>query len=104
MESSALHSTLTPVQDSMRKKIADSLMPFHLEIIDESGGHAGHAAMKNHATSSETHFKVIVVSDIFEGKSVIDRHRMVNDLLKEEFDAGLHALSIVAKTPSQWQK
>eukprot|EP00350_Pseudokeronopsis_sp_OXSARD2_P000151 CAMPEP_0170557824 /NCGR_PEP_ID=MMETSP0211-20121228/30427_1 /TAXON_ID=311385 /ORGANISM="Pseudokeronopsis sp., Strain OXSARD2" /LENGTH=68 /DNA_ID=CAMNT_0010869199 /DNA_START=36 /DNA_END=242 /DNA_ORIENTATION=+ len=67
-------------------KITKALEPAHLDIIDESSGHAGHAAMENHVKSSETHFKVIVVSNNFEGKSILDRHRMINDLLQEEFE------------------
>eukprot|EP00953_Heterococcus_sp_UTEX-ZZ885_P015640 8805-Heterococcus_DN1.PRE.3 len=46
---------------------------------------------------------VVCVSDAFEGKSLIARHRMVNDLLKEELEGTLHALSIQPKTPSQWE-
>ena len=48
------------------------------------------------------HFKVVVISEEFEGKNLIGRHRLVNASLREEFDAGLHALSIIALTPSQW--
>ena len=53
----------------------------HLEIIDESHKHAGHAAMSSHGRASETHFKVVIVSDAFEGKQLIERHREVNNLL-----------------------
>jgi stress-induced morphogen len=79
------------------------LNPSHLEIIDESHKHAGHAAMKDYMRSGETHFKVVVVSDDFEGKMLIDRHRLVNDILDEELQNGVHALSIEAKTPAQWE-
>ena len=54
---------------------------------------------------SETHFKVVVVSEKFEGmRSLISRHRLVNSTLKEELDGPVHALSIIAKTPSQWDQ
>lgn len=55
--------------------------------------------------NSETHFKVIVVSDIFgtEFKTPIQRHRKVNGILAEELQGPVHALSIIAKTPKQWQ-
>jgi len=54
---------------------------------------------------SETHFKVVCVSDLFEGKTLIERHRLINNALDEEFKRkGLHALSIMAKTPEQWEK
>lgn len=58
-------------------------------------------------TGSETHFKVIVISDKFkETRTPIARHRSVNDVLKEEVaaDGPVHALSIVAMTPDKWQE
>ena len=51
---------------------------------------------------SESHFKVVVVSDIFEGKSIIDQHREVNSVLKEELKQ-IHALAIQTKTTKQWE-
>mmetsp|Transcript_22959 Transcript_22959/g.53224 ORF Transcript_22959/g.53224 Transcript_22959/m.53224 type:complete len:95 (+) Transcript_22959:94-378(+) len=55
--------------------------------------------------NSETHFKVIVVSDKFSNtKTPLQRHRMIHTILKEELDGPVHALSIVAKTPQQWDK
>ncbi|GAA5860638.1 hypothetical protein JCM8547_005484 [Rhodosporidiobolus lusitaniae] len=52
--------------------------------------------------NGETHFTVQVVSDKFDGLRMIQRHRLVNETLKSEFDAGLHALSIKAKSPKEW--
>lgn len=49
-------------------------------------------------------FAVAIVSSAFEGKTQIARHRLVNSLLKDEFDAGLHALSLRLKTPKEWEK
>lgn len=55
--------------------------------------------------NSETHFKVIVVSPQFEStKSPIQRHRLVNAALEDELNGPVHALSIVAKSPAQWEK
>lgn len=51
---------------------------------------------------SETHYKVLVVSEKFEGKTRIDRQRMVNELLKVELQSGLHALTQKTLTPSEW--
>ena len=59
--------------------------------------------MQGAARRSETHFKVVIVSEAFEGKPLIDRHRAVNECLREELEQGVHALSIDAKTPKQWQ-
>ena len=55
--------------------------------------------------NSETHFKVVVISSQFEStKSPLQRHRLINAALAEELDGPVHALSIVAKTPKQWEK
>ena len=66
-----------------------------IEIINESSKH-------NVPPDSESHFKVLVVSEMFESLSLIQRHRLVNSALKEELSGPIHALSIQAMTPSQW--
>lgn len=59
----------------------------------------------NSPPNSETHFKVVVVSDEFaKTKSLVQRHRLVNSALSEQLDGPVHALSIVAKSPEQWQQ
>ena len=60
--------------------------------------------MHNVPRGSETHFKVFVVSNAFEGQSLIARHRSVNEILQEELNSEVHALSIVAKNEKQWQE
>lgn len=67
--------------------------PIHLQVIDES---------KSHSRGAETHYKVVVVSDMFDQKSRIERQRMVNEVLRNEFNNGMHALSVVSKTPQEW--
>lgn len=52
----------------------------HLEIRDESHKHASHAAMRG-SSAKETHFYVLVVSAAFQDKALIDRHRIVNEIL-----------------------
>ena len=74
-----------------------ALAPTHLEIENESHMHS---VPKN----SETHFKVLAVSSLFDGKSRIDRQRLINDLLKTELQQGLHALTQKTLTPSEWEK
>ncbi|KAI4320838.1 hypothetical protein MLD38_034281 [Melastoma candidum] len=76
------------------------LRPVKLEIEDVSYQHAGHAGVRG-SGDGETHFNLRVVSDGFEGKSLVKRHRRIYDLLQEELNSGLHALSIVAKTPAE---
>lgn len=81
-----------------RERITDNLTthftPSHLEVIDESHKHAGHAGAR---PEGETHYRIIIQADIFSGKSHVDSHRMINEALKSEFDNGLHALSIKIK-------
>jgi stress-induced morphogen len=83
-------------QQTIERKLGEELSPVHLEVINESGMH-------NVPKGSETHFKVLVVSDAFDGLGLVDRHRKVNGILAEELRAGVHALSIRALTPSQWE-
>eukprot|EP00798_Chlamydomonas_sp_ICE-L_P026394 gene26394-17488_t len=78
-----------------------------LVIEDESSKHAGHAAMMvapgKPATKGETHFKVVVVSEQFDGLNLVKRHRLIYSILQEEFSRGLHALSLDTKTPAEAQ-
>lgn len=60
--------------------------------------------MHNVPKGAESHFKVLVVADCFEGQPLIKRHRQINGLVKEKLAEKFpHALSIEAKTPSQWK-
>ncbi|MES9843848.1 MAG: BolA/IbaG family iron-sulfur metabolism protein [Candidatus Sedimenticola sp. PURPLELP] len=83
------------MQKTIEQKIQDALKPMHLEVIDESHMH-------NVPEDAQSHFKVIVVSDQFEGKNLLARHRLVNGLIKQEFDQGLHALALHTMTPQEW--
>ena len=84
-------------QETIRTKLSSVLEPMHLDIENESRLHGV-------PPGSETHFKVLVVSQAFVGLGTLDRHRRVNDLLREEFTAGLHALSLRAMTPDEWEQ
>jgi BolA protein len=83
------------LHQTIEKKLGDALHPVHLEVVNESGMH-------NVPPGSETHFKVLVVSPAFEGLGLVDRHRRVNEALRDELRSGVHALSIRALTPEQW--
>ena len=86
-----------PIEASIVSALQDTFAPLeHLQVINESSGH-------NVPAGSESHFKVIVVSEKFSAMKPLARHRAVNAALKPQLDAGLHALSIVARTPEQWQ-
>ena len=79
-----------PIQQKIAQKLTAAFDPLHLEIINESNQH-------NVPKGSESHFKVIIVSNLFDGKSKLNQHRMVNESLKEELANNIHALSITAK-------
>jgi len=80
--------------DRIRTTLTQHLAPERLDVIDESALHAGHAGA---VPGKTTHVRVHIVSAAFNGKSRIERHRLVNDLLAAEIAAGLHALAIEAR-------
>ena len=84
-------------QDTIHSKLVEALSPEHIDVINESHQH-------NVAPGSESHFKVIVVSSEFEGKTLVARHRVINKLLADELQSGVHALSLHTNTPEEWQK
>ncbi|CAD7925892.1 unnamed protein product [Amoebophrya sp. A120] len=94
-----------PLGQGMRQKLIEELSPiFYLEMEDESHEHRGHAGVRD-ATTAETHFRVVVVSDKFEGISRVQRQQRVYGILKEEFQTqGLHALSLKCLTTSEYEK
>jgi BolA protein len=73
------------------------LMPVYLNVEDESANH-------HVPEGAQTHFKVTVVALRFSDLSRISRHRLVNNLLKNEFELGLHALSMHLFSPEEWEK
>lgn len=76
-------------------------MPESLEVQDESHLHEGHAG---HRPGGETHFRVYIVSQAFEGKSRIERHRMINVALAQELADGVHALAIHAQALAETRR
>ena len=80
----------------MRTVLMASLAPTRLDIINESEMHAGHRGSPG---TGESHFRILVVSASFAGKSRVARHRMVNDLLAAELKQGVHALALATYIP-----
>ncbi len=74
------------------------VVPESLDVADESHLHEGHAG---HRPGGETHFRVYIVSPSFEGKSRVERHRMVNAVLEAELKGSVHALAIKAQAPNE---
>ena len=90
--------------ERIRALLEEAFSPVELEIVDESHLHAGHAhGHESHGFdgTGETHLRIRVVSDRFTGQSRVARHRTINELLKPELDAGLHALAIEAAAPGE---
>ncbi len=83
------------VQETIEEKVRVSLQPVHLEVINESHMH-------NVPPGSESHFKVIVVSEHFAGMPRIRRHQTVNEILRDELSSRIHALSMHTLTTSEW--
>ncbi|XP_028138395.1 bolA-like protein DDB_G0274169 [Diabrotica virgifera virgifera] len=90
-------STGNKIATSIQNKLEKQLETVHLQIINES-------YMHNVPKGAETHFKVVVVSEKFKDLPLIKRHRAVTSVLKEELNGGVHALSIEARTPEEWEK
>src|ERR1700753_1330155 len=76
-------------KDSSVNKLREAFSPQNLDVTDESHLHEGHAG---HRPGGETHFRVYIVSSAFQGKSRIERHRMINTLLATELAGSVHAL------------
>ena len=81
------------MQTTIEEKLTETLKPEVLEVINESHMHSGPA--------TESHFKVVAVSNEFEGKMLIARHRMINAALAEELNQ-IHALALHTMTPDEY--
>ena len=82
----------------IRTRLESAFSPERLEVVDDSGRHAGHAGASE---GGESHFNVVVVSAAFQGVGRVERQRRVNKALAEAFAGGLHALSIKALAPGE---
>jgi BolA protein len=85
-------------KDNITKKLCEAFLPESLDVTDESHLHEGHSG---HRPGGETHFRVYIVSPAFEGKSRIERHRMINAVLAQELEGSVHALAIKAQAPGE---
>lgn len=83
------------MKEHLQHKLEIALNPTHLEVINESHNHSGEA--------TQSHFKLIVVSEQFDGLKLIDRHRKINALFREELQS-IHALAMHTYSPAEWLK
>ena len=84
--------------DLIAQKLTEAFAPQSLKVEDESHKHEGHAGAR---PGGQTHFRVYIVSPAFKGKSRIERHRMINDILAAELKGGVHALALHASAPGE---
>lgn len=85
------------VESDITEKLQSALNPVFLDVVNESHMH-------NVPAGSESHFKVTVVCDEFEGKLPLARHRMINKILADELNGPIHALALHTMTPEEWAK
>ncbi len=83
----------------IERSLRNALSPIELSLEDESHLHQGHAG----ARDGGGHFRVSIVSGLFEGASRLQRHRMVYEALSDEMPNEIHALAIEAFTPQEWK-
>ncbi|MEL0101980.1 MAG: BolA family protein [Gammaproteobacteria bacterium] len=84
------------VEKKIEHTLRDNFQLSHLEVINESHMHSG--------PNTETHFKVVLVSEEFKDVKLVQRHRKINELLKYELENGVHALSLHLFTMDEWKE
>lgn len=82
----------------IEQRLRAALAPLHLEIVDDSASHAGHAGARE---SGGGHYNVTIVSAAFAGRNLIERHRLVYGALGELMHKDIHALSLQALSPDE---
>ena len=88
---------MTDVRERIEAILRGRFQPARLEIRDDSAAHAGHAG----AASGGGHFDILIVAAEFEGKSLLDRHRLVNEALRDLIGREIHALALKTRAPSE---
>jgi len=85
------------MQQLIEAKLTAALSPSLLEVINESHMHRVEPG-------SESHFKVVIVSEQFAGMRLLARHRQINTILAQELDGSIHALALHTYTDAEWQQ
>jgi BolA family transcriptional regulator, general stress-responsive regulator len=80
-----------PMEAAIRIKLTEAFAPSQLEVVNESDQHHGHAGSPG---SGQSHFRVVIKAAVFAGLTRVERHRLVNGALADEFARGLHALAL----------
>jgi BolA protein len=83
------------VQRQIEERLQSTFAPLHVEVANESHMH-------NVPEGAESHFRVVLVSEAFTGKPLVQRHRAVNNALSEQLAGAVHALALHTMTPEEW--
>lgn len=86
-----------PMEQKIRSKLEEAFAPLYLELENESRKHSV-------PPGSETHFRVLVVSERFNGLNRVQRSRLVHEILADELKSGVHALSQRPLSPQEWRE
>jgi BolA protein len=87
-----------PVAREMLRRLNSSLSPASIELVDDSESHRGHGGYN---PEGESHFSLRIESEVFAGKSRVERMRLVHAALGDLLDERVHALSIKARAPGE---
>ena len=90
-----MSDTAETIQSTIERKLRAAFSPRWLEVVNESHRH-------NVPPGSESHFRVTLAADAFEGEKLIARHRAVNHALADELKGPVHALALHTYTPAEW--
>ena len=85
--------------DWLEGRLREVFDPQHLELVDESAQHVGHPG----AASGGSHFRVLVVSELFRNQDQLSRQRAVYSILGDAMGSTIHALALRTLTPEEWQ-
>lgn len=85
------------VQQDIEQHLQSTFSPLVMEVANESHMHSVPA-------NSETHFRVVLVTDVFAGRSRVARHQQVYAALAAQLAGPVHALALHTYTPDEWQQ
>ena len=88
---------VSSVQKRIENKLRNELAPIYLEVVNESENHAVPAG-------AESHFRVVIAANDFDGKRLVERHRKVYQILAEELKNEVHALALHTYTADEWRE
>ncbi|RUO61629.1 BolA/IbaG family iron-sulfur metabolism protein [Pseudidiomarina marina] len=87
---------MTTLQEVIQDKLLTEFSPLHLDVINESHLHG--------TPSDDSHFKVVIVAELFDGMRLLQRHRAINKILRDELAGPVHALALHVYSPVEWHQ